>query len=94
MAKLPTDIKALARVHTESAINVLASIMNCLTAPESSRVTAAQALLDRGWGKPTQAVEISGELASKVIRAPAIAKSPESWADLHVPPHLKQEVLN
>jgi len=37
MAKLPTDIKALARVHTESALRVLASIMNAeYAAPNAS----------------------------------------------------------
>lgn len=89
MAKLPTDIKALARVHTETALNVLASIMNCGDAPHNARATAAIALLDRGWGKPQQAIEVSGEIASTVIRAPEPAKTPASWADRHVPEHLK-----
>ena len=54
MAKTPTQIKSLARAHTESAVTVLASIMNQPNAPEGARVSAASALLDRGWGKPTQ----------------------------------------
>jgi hypothetical protein len=56
MAKAPTDIRSLARSHTESAIRVLAGIMNESEAPHAARVSAAQALLDRGWGKPAQAV--------------------------------------
>lgn len=46
----------MARGHTESAINCLAGIMNKETAPEAARISAATALLDRGWGKPAQAI--------------------------------------
>lgn len=61
MAKTPTEIKSLARSHTEAAINCLAGIMNKESAPESARVAAANALLDRGWGKPAQPVDGDGE---------------------------------
>ncbi len=54
MAKAPTQIKSLARSHTESAINVLAGVMGQTDAPPAARVSAAEALLSRGWGKPTQ----------------------------------------
>jgi len=56
MAKTPTEIRSLARGHTESAINCLAGIMNKENAPEAARISAAVALLDRGWGKPVQAI--------------------------------------
>lgn len=88
MAKAPAEIKSLARAHTQSALNVLASIMNEPSAPHAARVTAAQALLDRGWGKAVQAVEVSGELTSKVIRSPIVAKTQEEWAVEHVPSHM------
>jgi HEAT repeat protein len=61
MSKTPTQIKSLARSHTETAINVLVGIMNKESAPESSRVTAAEALLSRGWGKPSQAIDGDGD---------------------------------
>ena len=57
MAKAPIDIKSLARVHTEAAVRTLAGVMNQPDAPAAARVSAAQALLDRGWGKPTQTIE-------------------------------------
>jgi hypothetical protein len=44
----------LARAHTEIAIKVLAGIAKDGT-NEGARVSAAQALLDRGWGKAPQA---------------------------------------
>ena len=53
MAKTPTEIKSLARAHTEKAIKVLVGIMNQKKAPMAARVSAAQALLDRGWGRAT-----------------------------------------
>jgi len=56
MAKAPTEIRSLARSHTETALNVLVGIMNKETAPEASRVAAANSLLDRGWGKATQPI--------------------------------------
>lgn len=61
MAKAPTEIKSLARSHTETAIRTLAGIMRQPKAPASARVAAAEALLDRGWGKPKQDMTIAGD---------------------------------
>jgi len=54
MAKNLTDIRSLARGHTEGALATLASIMHSEEAPPAARVAAANSLLDRGWGKPAQ----------------------------------------
>lgn len=59
MAKALAEIRSLARGHTEAAINCLAGIMNKTDAPDAARVSAANSLLDRGWGKPAQ--PISGD---------------------------------
>jgi len=56
MAKAPTDLRSLARSHTDTAVKTLASIMNMSDAPHAARVSAAAHLLDRGWGKPKQPV--------------------------------------
>ena len=48
------DIETLARAKTEAALNVLAAIMFRETANAFARVAAANAILDRGWGKPVQ----------------------------------------
>lgn len=71
MAKTPADIRSLARNHTAKALSTLASIMNASDAPHSARVMAAQALLDRGWGKATQVIEatINNADASRVTDA-------------------------
>lgn len=63
MALAPTQIKSLARAHTETAIKVLAGIMNQEDCAPAARVTAASALLDRGWGKPTQPIAGDDEAA-------------------------------
>ena len=52
MAKAPTEIRSLARSHTEAAIRTLAAIMKQRKAPAAARISAACALLDRGWGRP------------------------------------------
>ncbi len=58
MAKAKADIRALARAHTVTAIKTLAGIMQQGSANPAARVAAAQALLDRGWGKPEVHIEI------------------------------------
>jgi hypothetical protein len=75
MAKAKADIRSLARSHTESAIKVLAGIMNQDQAPAAARVAAAQALLDRGWGKPNQPLsgDDGGPLVVKIIRFEDVA---------------------
>ena len=55
-SKAAAQIKALARKHSKSAIKVLAGIMNQADGPATARVSAAQALLDRGWGKAAQPI--------------------------------------
>ena len=66
MAKAPTEIKSLARVHTQAAIRTLAKIINQPKASPLARIAAAVALLDRGWGKPV-AVEHIGEAGNYVV---------------------------
>ena len=68
MSKTITEIKSLARAHTETAINVLAGIMEQPSAPEAARVAAANSLLDRGWGRPTQGIEGPGEQGEHIFR--------------------------
>jgi len=51
MPKNRGHIESLARSYTDTAIRVLAGIMNTETYPAMSRVAAAKVLLDRGWGK-------------------------------------------
>ena len=56
MAKTITDIRSLARSHSRTAINVLVGVMRSKDATHAARVSAANAILDRGWGKAAQAL--------------------------------------
>lgn len=49
-------VRDLARKHTDAAIATLIEIGSDAAAPPAARVAAAQALLDRAWGKPSQAI--------------------------------------
>ena len=56
-ARTLTEIRSLARSHTRTAIRVLAGIMRSDDATPAARVSAANAILDRGWGRAAQPVE-------------------------------------
>ncbi len=51
-------VRELAKLHTGEAIEKLVEIMRDDDAPHSAQGAAANALLDRGWGKPDQAVSV------------------------------------
>ncbi|WP_395119645.1 DUF5681 domain-containing protein [Rhodanobacter sp. FW102-FHT14D06] len=59
----------LARVYTVEAIETLAEIMRDKKANHTARAAAATALLDRGWGKPTQQLDHTGTLSLEAIVA-------------------------
>jgi len=54
--KRTQDIQALAAKYCGNALKVLETIQNDAAAPAAARVSAANSLLDRGYGKPAQAV--------------------------------------
>ncbi len=62
------EIRALARTYTEPALLALVEIMQ-RGQNESARVAVAQAVLDRGWGRPVQALEHSGPEGSALLPA-------------------------
>ncbi|NIA67787.1 hypothetical protein HBA54_04215 [Pelagibius litoralis] len=71
MAKAKTDIRSLARTHTEAAVKTLVGIMNQPKAQPAARVAAANALLDRGWGKAAQPLtgeDGEGPLVIQVVK--------------------------
>src|SRR6476469_1338661 len=76
--KVVAEVKELARAHTGEAIETLVSIMTNPKSAPAARVSAANSLLDRGYGKPPQ--HITGEGGpSYVIRAPEPCKTAEEW---------------
>ncbi len=67
MPKTLTEIRSLARSHTRTALNVLVGVMRSKDATAAVRVSAANAILDRGWGKAPQAIESGDGGALEVI---------------------------
>lgn len=65
----PAEIKhvrELARQHTEEAINTLAQI--CRSGEkEQARVAAAEALLNRAWGRPEQAIHLEDQDGKTIV---------------------------
>ena len=59
--KVTAELAALARVHTAEALATLVRIANDPEAPSAAQVAAANAVLDRGHGKPRQALEHGGD---------------------------------
>ncbi len=61
----------VARAHTGDALATLVSIMTNSDAPATARVSAANAVLDRAWGKPRQDFEFSsaGDAIAAIQRA-------------------------
>ncbi len=51
---IPPEVKEACRALTVESINALAEVMRDIEHPQ--RVQAANSLLDRGWGRPTQPV--------------------------------------
>ena len=80
MPKSLTEIRSLARSHTRSALNVLVAVMRNTKATPPARVAAANAILDRGWGKATQAIENGDDGALELIH-----KSSASLSILKIP---------
>lgn len=71
-SKTVTEIRSIARGHTRTAINVLVGVMRSKDATHAARVSAANSILDRGWGKAAQALENGDngafELVSRIER--------------------------
>lgn len=51
------EVKSLCRQNSEAAVAALIDVMNNKTAPPAARVTAANSILDRAFGRPTAVVE-------------------------------------
>ena len=52
-------VTTLARTYTDRAIQLLGAVMEDERSPQAARVTAAQALLDRGWGKAPIQIDLN-----------------------------------
>lgn len=77
------ELKELCREYTFEAVAALVDVLR--TGQPRERVIAANAILDRGYGKPEQSVEVSGEVTKFVVRLPVQAPSVDEWQKTYKP---------
>ena len=65
VSKAKRELAEMAKDHAAEALATLVSIAKTGDS-DSARVSAANAILDRGYGKPFQAVKLSGDVASPI----------------------------
>jgi hypothetical protein len=70
--KATAGLRDLARKYTDGALETLSTIMDDKNAPAAARVSAANALLDRGYGKPSQV--LSGDEEGGPIKVARIER--------------------
>ena len=76
------EVRSLARSHTRTAINALLGVLRSKDATHAARVSAATAILDRGWGRPSQALQNGDDGALELIhRIERVIVNPESSAN-------------
>lgn len=85
--KVVGEIQELARKHAPEAIQALVDIA-MRGESESARVAAASALLDRGYGRPSQQMDIE-IVKTTVARVPAVSENADAWRAQHVPETMK-----
>lgn len=76
--KSTADIKALAQVHGPQAIERLAKILLDPLSSEKAVIAAARELLDRGYGKPTQSMELGGKDGQPLLDWTALLAKPSA----------------
>ena len=65
--KMPEDLKEAFRELTPAAVRALSEIINSPESKPVERIRAAEVILDRGWGKPTQSMEIETNKVPQVV---------------------------
>lgn len=64
---IKASLAEIAKAYTADAIGVLVEIMVNPMHPAAARATCANSLLDRGWGKAPQSLEVSGKDGGPVL---------------------------
>jgi hypothetical protein len=61
------EVIDLARSHSPAAVETLASIMRNEEAPPAARIAAANAILDRAYGRPKETLETRGVTLEQML---------------------------
>ena len=65
--RLPEELKEAFRAAAPEALRVLVQIVNDEDAKHGDRIRAAEVILDRGYGKPVQAVDVDASSIPQVV---------------------------
>ena len=79
--KLPAEIRALFQARSEEALEVLT---RCLQSGDDRiAMLAAQAILDRGYGRPVQSIDanISEDRVRYIAEVPVKAATTQEWLE-------------
>jgi hypothetical protein len=79
------DVQNTAREHSSEAIETLAGIMRNPKVPAAARISAACALLDRGYGKPLQTVDANNTNVHYAVSDKPM--SDDEWTEAFVTEH-------
>ena len=74
-------VAQLARVHTAAAIDTLVEVCTGKVYEPKDRVAAANALLDRGWGKPKESVDLDARVEGSGVPIIQIVRYADDRAD-------------
>jgi len=74
--KANAELRALAKEYTPEALATLVQVMRT-SESDAARVTAANSVLDRGYGKPPQALEHTGDITLSIANSIALIRQRE-----------------
>lgn len=64
------QLRELCRLRARDAVATLVAVMKDDKSPHAARVSAACAILDRGYGKPAQTMEVTGKDGKDLLPEP------------------------
>ena len=62
--KVPEELREAFRANSQDACDALCKILKDPAAKDSDKIRAAEIILDRGYGKPTQAVDLEAAVTA------------------------------
>jgi hypothetical protein len=95
--KATHNLLELTRTYTNAAVATLAEIMQDRSEPGTTRIAAANALLDRAWGKPLQTVsgpDGQSPLTMHLLAAQLISQQDIAASAAEPPPTIQHEPIN
>lgn len=77
VTKATADIREAAQEYTEQALAVLVEVMTTGDSA-AARVAAANSVLDRGYGKPKQAVDVDATVTATIQTIEVLVVDPKA----------------